>query len=119
MEFRRLFTVQEAERTLPLVRRIVADILKTAARARELSGDDARLSPYEAELRDYFGELEAIGCFYKDWSYSVGLVDFPALIDGEQVFLCWRSDEPALVWYHGIEDGYRGRKRLPGSTARG
>jgi hypothetical protein len=119
MEFKRLFTREEAERTLPLVRRIVADILKTAERIREAGGDDARLRRHRADLQDCLAELEAIGCFYKDWSYSVGLVDFPALIDGQHVFLCWRSDEPGLAWYHGIEDGYRGRRPLNRSPAGG
>ncbi len=112
MEFRRLFSREEAERALPLVRRIVADILKTAGSIRE-AGDDQRLQGLQAEMQEYVEELEAIGCYYKDWSYAVGLVDFPAVVDGKQVFLCWRSDEPGLAWYHGIEDGYRGRKPLP------
>ena len=119
MEFKRLFTRQEAERALPLVSRIVADILKTAGHIRELGESDARLGHYEAELQDCLAELEGIGCYYKDWSYSVGLVDFPAVIDGEQAFLCWRSDETGLAWYHGIEEGYRGRRPLPKSTAAG
>lgn len=113
MEFQRLFTRQEAERALPLVRRVVADILEKAAGIRELGGDDERLPGLEAELQEYLQELEEMGCFFKDWNFSVGLVDFPAVIDGETVFLCWRSDESELGWYHRIEDGYQGRRPLP------
>jgi hypothetical protein len=113
MEFKRLFTQQEAESALPLVRRIVADILAAGAALREVSEDDPRAGRLRAELEDCFGELEAVGCTFKDWSFAVGLVDFPAVIDGEQVFLCWRSDEPRLAWYHGIDEGYKGRKPLP------
>ena len=105
MEFRRLFTRAQAERTLPLVRRIVADILRTAGSIGEAGVDEERVRGLQADLQEYVGELEAIGCYYKDWSYAVGLVDFPAEIDGKQVFLCWRSDEPGLAWYHGIQDG--------------
>ncbi len=119
MELKRLFSREEAERALPLVRRIVADILKTAQLIREAGDNDARIGRYEAELQEYLAELEAIGCQYKDWSYSVGLVDFPAVIDGERVFLCWRSDEPGIGWYHGIEAGYAGRRVLPQSTPGG
>jgi hypothetical protein len=43
----------------------------------------------------------------------MGLIDFPAIIDDEQVFLCWRSDEPELAFYHRIEGGYAGRRPLP------
>jgi hypothetical protein len=113
MEFQRLFTRQEAEKALPLVRRVVADILTTAAGIRDLGGEDERLPGLEAELQEYLQELEEMGCFFKDWNFSVGLVDFPAVIDGETVFLCWRSDESELGWYHRIEDGYQGRRPLP------
>jgi hypothetical protein len=42
----------------------------------------------------------------------MGLVDFPAMIDGEEVLLCWRSDEPEVLYYHGLEDGFAGRKKI-------
>ena len=58
-------------------------------------------------------ELEEIGCFYKDWNFTIGLVDFPAIIDGKEVLLCWRSDEDDILYYHGFEDGYAGRKEIP------
>ena len=112
MEFGRLFTRTEAERSLPLVRRIVADILATAGRIRDLEPDAPRSHELQAELEGYFHELEELGCYYKDWSFSVGLVDFPAVIGGETVFLCWRSDEKELAFYHRIEDGYQGRRPL-------
>lgn len=112
------FTPAEANRTLPLVQRIVADILDTGQRLRELAQfDDARAAPALAEgqrdLRRLTRELEHIGCEYKDWSFDKGLVDFPGEIDGRAVLLCWRSDEPAVAWYHTPEAGYRGRKRIP------
>jgi len=112
VEFKRLFTQEEAERTLPLVRGIVGDILAAAGRMRSLAEGDADRADLESALAEHFEELEEIGCFYKDWSFSVGLVDFPAEIDGEPVFLCWRSDEPELAYYHRIDEGYSGRRRL-------
>jgi hypothetical protein len=44
-----------------------------------------------------------------------GLVDFPAVHpeSGDAVLLCWRPDEPAVAWWHGLEDGLAGRKPLP------
>ena len=116
MKFSRLFTRTEAEQTLPLVRRIVHDILESASQARELDESDPERDEILRTIQDLFEELEEIGCFYKDWSFSVGLVDFPATIDGELVFLCWRSDEPELAWYHPIEEGYAGRRPLPPSA---
>ncbi len=113
MEFRRLFTRREAESTLPLVRQIVADILETGRRLRDLEEDDQEVLRLEAQLEEQLQELASMGCFFKDWNFTVGLVDFPAVIDGKTVFLCWRSDEDGLAWYHGIEEGYQGRKPLP------
>ncbi|HTO22360.1 MAG TPA: DUF2203 domain-containing protein [Spirochaetia bacterium] len=114
MDFKRLFTPSDAERTLPLVRQIVADVLETGRRIRELDkeADAGEIADLEAELEEHLRELESIGCFYKDWNFSIGLVDFPAEIDGETVFLCWRSDESELSWYHPVEEGYQGRRPL-------
>jgi len=113
MEFKRLFTRAEAESALPLVRQIVDDVLETARKVRELEEDDDELPGLQAQLEEHLKELEDMGCFFKDWNFSVGLVDFPAVIDGETVFLCWRSDESELAWYHPIEEGYQGRRPLP------
>ena len=113
MEFKRLFTPREAQSALPLVRRIVSDVLEAARRIREVEESDSRLPRLQADLEENLHELEAMGCYFKDWNFSVGLVDFPAEIDRETVFLCWRSDEDSLGWYHRIEDGFQGRRRLP------
>jgi hypothetical protein len=115
MEFKRIFTRDEAESALPLVRRIVADVLATAARIRESGADNDELPGLQADLEELLRELEAMGCYFKDWNFTVGLVDFPAVVDGETVFLCWRSDESELAWYHRIEDGFQGRRPLPKS----
>jgi hypothetical protein len=113
MEFKRLFTQREAESALPLVRQIVADILETARRIREMDQNDDEQPVMQARLEEHLLELEEMGCSYKDWNFEIGLVDFPAVIDGETVFLCWRSDENELAWYHPIEEGYQGRRPLP------
>lgn len=117
---KKIFTPEEARQTLPLVRRIVNDILNLSYEINSLSallGDDAsghpQIEEMLAQLDEYFREMEAIGCYYKDWGFSIGLVDFPAIIDGELVFLCWRSDEPEIRFYHGIDAGYAGRKEIP------
>jgi len=115
MEFKRLFTPKEAESTLPLVRQIVSDILEAGRKIRDLNEDEDELPQLQAQLEENLSELASMGCYFKDWDFSVGLVDFPALINGETVFLCWRSDESQLAWYHRVEDGYQGRRPLPAS----
>ena len=116
----KLFTPQEATRTLPLVRKIVEDILAAGQNLRELSlkiGKGAEDDPQSLNLMDrldeLFEELENLGCSYKDWNFTQGLVDFPCVIEGKEAYLCWRSDEDQLQYYHEAEEGFPGRKLIP------
>ena len=59
-----------------------------------------------AEIR----QLQANGLVIKD--FDRGLVDFPSLRDGREVFLCWELEEDDIEFFHDIEDGYAGRERL-------
>lgn len=61
-------------------------------------------------LEDGWAEVSALGCVIKD--PRVGLVDFYGRVDGELVFLCWRFGEEAIAHYHGLEEGFSGRKPL-------
>lgn len=61
--------------------------------------------------------LEALGVEVKD--LSVGLLDFPSLLDGRtEVCLCWRLDESEIRYYHSLSSGYRGRKPVDGHSFR-
>ncbi len=124
LPFPKLFTVDEANQMLPLVKKIVADILQTGQLLRAFVreyGEEAQkmqaFQDYMNRLQEFVEELEELGCFFKDWNFEVGLVDFPAIINGRVVFLCWRSDEPAIQFYHDVEAGYAGRQPLPGQGA--
>ena len=120
-EFLRLFSRDEARRALPLVKGIVDDIMINASEVREYvavatgtaSPAYSRIAECERKIETYMAELDELGVYFKDWRYQIGLVDFPARIEGEIVFLCWRSDEEAIAYYHRIEDGYAGRHPLP------
>ncbi len=112
----RFFTPKEANENLPYVKRIVAEILFKAQQARSLMATpdlthehEGRLITINRRLKALTQELESIGCFYKDWNFEIGLVDFPAIIHGQQALLCWRSYEDQVSWFHGYEDGYAGR----------
>ena len=115
------FTPVEARNTLPLVERIVKDILDTSREMRlfaeELDDEyikyDPRIKKMVEDINGFMSELEEIGCFYKDWNFTIGLVDFPAIINNREVMLCWRSDEDEIKYYHDIEAGYSGRKLIP------
>ena len=113
------FTPEEANRTLPLVKKIVKDILDYSFELKTISDSIVNLEENQeaqnliSDIKGFMAELEEIGCYYKDWNFSVGLVDFPAIIDGEEVYLCWKSDEESIIYYHAISDGFKGRKLIP------
>ena len=115
----KFFTPKEANQRLPYVKQIVRDILANGQNARALMTLPHKTPELEKQLLDLdgrikalMGELEAIGCHFKDWNFEVGLVDFPAIINGQEALLCWRSDEPAVAWFHGYDDGYGGRQPI-------
>ena len=116
--FDKFFSLKEANAKLPVVKGIVTEILERGKRLRDLlentkEGTEAQVEALSEEIEKYIAQLEDMGCFYKDWNFEIGLVDFPCKIDGEEVFLCWRSDEGEVLWFHGVEDGYVGRRPLP------
>ena len=114
------FTPAEARKTLPLVRKIVKDIFDSSREMRLIADEvgswvenDSRIQKLADEIEGFMLELQEIGCYYKDWNFSIGLVDFPAIIDGKEVYLCWKSDEDDILYYHEIEAGFAGRKLIP------
>ena len=115
----RLFTPALANKSLPLVRKVVADILETGKQLKKLGlqptskAQEQGLEEAQEHLAGLFHELAQIGCSFRDWNFDIGIVDFPAVIDGQEVLLCWRTDEERVSWYHGIHDGFAGRKLIP------
>jgi hypothetical protein len=125
-----LFTVDHANRTLPLVRKIVDDVVREHHRWQEtiveldilVSGmqtslPDPRATALEREItgiaRDLDaleGELAALGIQLKD--RRIGLIDFPSEMDGRRVLLCWRLGEPSVQFWHDEDAGYAGRQPL-------
>ncbi|HET7456360.1 MAG TPA: DUF2203 domain-containing protein [Gemmatimonadaceae bacterium] len=125
------YTVEQANRSLPLVRRIVEDVvsqyrrwqdrvreLETLNAVRTAADDIPRATELEAEIHALAVEIEGfrrelrdLGLEVKD--YSRGLVDFPAVIGGREVFLCWRIGEPAVQFWHDKDAGFAGRRPIP------
>ncbi len=113
----KFFTPREANQTLPFIKTIVEDILSKANEARSLmampdfsSEQERHLLDLDQRIKALMAQLENTGCYYKDWNFEIGLVDFPAIIHGQQALLCWRSDEPEVAWFHRYEDGFLGRR---------
>ncbi len=128
----KLFTVVQAEKTLPLVRRVVADIVKVFDRRAQLLSERHKLRPVptpgsgqedqvielenqihaaEDEISRYQGELEAVGVELKD--YNMGLVDFYSQYRDRLVYLCWKIDDgDKIQHWHELNTGFRGRSPI-------
>ena len=137
----RLFTVEQANATLPLVRAICTDLaqlardvmerrhrlaLLTAGRelktgdpySDELANMESELERDALRLQGYVEELRELGVEPK--GALEGLVDFPAEMDGRVVNLCWRLGEPEVLYWHDLDSGFSGRQPLTaGSVAEG
>lgn len=123
----RRFTLDQANRALPLVKRIVNDIVRTHSLASgyrdavDQSRDAAAVLAAQRELdaaidrlEQLVDELNDVGVELKD--YESGLVDFVARHDGRDVLLCWKLGEERITHWHEINAGFAGRK--PVSTLR-
>lgn len=63
-----------------------------------------------AGLRNSIEQILEFGCQLKD--LDTGLIDFPTLFRGNEVYLCWKLGEPSIEFWHGVEEGFRGRKPI-------
>ena len=115
----KFFTPKEANQILPGVKNLVEEILTKANEMRFIISKpdpsqefNTRLDDLDQQMKNLMGKLEDMGCYYKDWNFEIVLVDFPAIIHGQEALLCWRSDEPQVAWFHGLEDGYAGRRPI-------
>ena|ERR1019366_1471762 len=125
------FTVDDANKTLPLLRRIVSDAvrdywqwqekvrqLEAAAADRTIDhpNEDAERLEREAqdlarEIEGYVAEIRQLGVQMK--GLDTGLVDFPGEVDGRPVLLCWQLGEDRVQYWHDEESGFAGRRLLP------
>ena len=126
------FTLSEANRTLPLVKRIVADITAlypewrslvsqyevVAAQARPDWGESTEQVRLRSEIevvakrmQDFLHELEQIGCVFK--GFDQGLVDFRGRLDEREIFWCWKQGEDEITHWHDLDSGFAGRKPVP------
>ncbi len=134
-ETKKFFTLAEAQRLIPRLSAIMgramdchaeaARIRATLAEAQRrimLAGGvlldqefwrsrKARLARLTGELQQGIGEILELGAVPKD--LEMGLVDFPAQLDGREVHLCWRFGEQRIRFWHELDEGFAGRKPLP------
>lgn len=137
---RKVFTVEQANAALPLVRAIATDLARLSRdvierrerlsfldRGRERDNRDLygeELAQVEEELQrdterlqEYVEELRELGVEPKNG--PEGLLDFPAMMEGRPVYLCWKLGEPEVLHWHDLDAGFRGRQPLTADSAAG
>jgi len=128
------FTLAEAQSLVPLLERLLGEAVTMKAEFEQADGIlesiqervammggvrvdrvraiDARgrREVAAARLRRALEQVAETGCQVKD--LDIGLVDFPAMRHGVEVCLCWKLGEPAVAFWHGVDEGVRGRKPI-------
>lgn len=128
------FTLSEAQTLLPVVEALLCRAQAAGVRAVELEQEMQHLShriflsggmhvdvsvaarrraereKAVQEAKDTLAEIDSIGVLVKD--LEQGLLDFPSVMDGKPVLLCWKLGEPAIAHWHTEEEGFAGRKPL-------
>lgn len=139
--FKKLFTIEEANATLPLVRAIATDLATLSrevidrrerlaalhnsrrpskshdAYSEELAQIEDELTKDAERLHEYVEELRALGVEPKNG--PEGLIDFPCQMDGRVVYLCWKLGEPEVLHWHELDAGYPGRQSLYAESVSG
>jgi hypothetical protein len=130
----RYFTLEEARAALPIVGRSIRESVHAKVRYLEaekaiqdlaqrilmmggLNVDTAAAEAWKSQydsnaqtLKNAMERIEELGVLVKD--LDIGLVDFPTLFRGEEVYLCWRMDESDIDHWHGVNEGFGGRKPI-------
>ena len=126
MADRRYFTVTEADALLPRLTTLL-DQLRAARKAIRAARADllpvleaavgnggsrkaGDLLPEFQRMEEALLAIREIGCELKD--IDLGLLDFPALRENHEVYLCWRYGEDRIRYWHGLDEGFAGRQPL-------
>lgn len=130
----RYFTLQEAESLIPLVKERLEAAISAKAIVSEIDGEMHDLSTRVTMLggievdpdqiarrklerislvrliEESVQQIQNSGCLVKD--LDMGLLDFPALLNGQEVYLCWKLGESRIEWWHSTQEGYSARRRI-------
>ena len=119
------FTVEEATALLPtldaMLRRLrderdrltdteAHEVLSTAAPANGGGQPGREVGEAFLAVRALLGEIQDLGIVVRD--VDRGLIDFPTILEGREVYLCWELDEEGIGFWHDLESGYGGRQPL-------
>jgi hypothetical protein len=130
----RFFTLQQAEKVLPDIASAIREAISLKEQYQRLESEWQDFSQRVAvmggvridrgqfmeqkndreqaarALKEAIDKVHEYGCLVKD--LDIGLIDFPTLFQGEEVYLCWKLGEAGIGFWHGVQEGFRGRKPI-------
>ena len=109
----KIFSLEQANDRIPDLKSLLKKFRIKEKQMREILSGKSRqtVNLFEKELTEILRSFEELGCVLRD-PYA-GLVDFPSVYNKEPIYLCWKEGEDRIQFYHGVEDGFKGRKELP------
>lgn len=109
-----VYTIEKANRALPLVGRIMTDIVDAYSKLKALQSrkdsQEEETEKLKEALVQLLDELDSLGVECK--GFEEGLVDFYYRKDGRLVYLCWKLGEDKISYWHELNSGYSGRQPL-------
>jgi hypothetical protein len=101
---------QDAEQAIQAIAQRVALMGGMIVNREQAIDNKNRRDAVASKLRAAIEQVQEFGCVIKD--LDMGLIDFPTLLRGQEVYLCWKLGEPKIAFWHGVEEGFRGRKAI-------
>jgi len=130
----RTFTLDEAQSLLPVLESLLRSAMKAKTLLEEIDAElqalhhriflnggmfleivplarrKAERAKAEQRAKDALAEIDSIGVQVKD--LSIGLLDFPCMVEGQVILLCWKFGEKSITHWHGVNEGFAGRKPI-------
>lgn len=103
-------SLDEADRELRAESDRIQVMGGTLVHRERLVATIGRRESIASQLRDLLNAIQECGCLVKD--LDTGLLDFPTLFQGEEVYLCWKLGETSIGFWHRVSDGVRGRRPI-------
>jgi hypothetical protein len=137
----RTFTLEEAQALLPVLESLLRTAITSKKTMEEVDAElqalahrvflnggtfldvvplarrKAERGKAEQRAKDALAEIDSIGVQVKD--LDIGLLDFPCVVEGQIILLCWKLGEKSITHWHGIQEGFAGRKPIDERIARG
>jgi hypothetical protein len=134
IDMARTFTVSEAQTLLPVLESLLRSAMEAKALIEEVDGElqslanrifinggtlvdvvsvarrKAQREKAVQRAKDAVAEIDATGVQVKD--LDIGLLDFPCVVEGDVILLCWKMGEKSITHWHGTQEGFAGRKPI-------